>query len=84
MNFHGIHTIQYLYVVVDLHSKILDAHPLSNFLHFHAFFGKFWPHNWGPLWEILDLPWYYIIEGFTVKSALSLISTVVLIIIISQ
>ena len=50
--------------VVDLHSKILDAPP-SNFLHFHAVFGKIWPNNMlvsAPvglvpfLWEILDLP----------------------------
>ena len=31
--------------VADLHRKILHAHPRSNFLHFHAVFGKFWPNN---------------------------------------
>ena len=54
------------------------------FFIFMQFFGKFWANNLCPLWEILDLPWYYIIGGFTVKAALGLISTVVLITIISQ
>ena len=32
-------------VVAYLHSKILDARPQSNFLHFLAVFGKIWPNN---------------------------------------
>ena len=46
----GLHEMKKMIVsrllaVADLHSKILDNPLQSNFLHFNAVFGKFWPNN---------------------------------------
>ena len=50
---------QFNNTVADLHSKILDARPLSNFFHFHVVFMKILR----PRLEILDTPLYNIINN---------------------
>ena len=69
--------------VAYLHSKVLSAPPppKSNFLHYHAVFGKFWPNNrlgppfrvGFPLWEILDplLVWLSRSQSHSVNGSLA-------------
>ena len=68
VTYHSITEVQImlcLWPLTDLHSKMLDVCPRSNFLHSHAVFGNFFRNNRLALspfrltpsrWEILDQP----------------------------